>query len=173
MSQLVLAVYRGEDTAEHVLGVLRAQDDAFTSNLESLAVVRLRRDSTFTVTTTEPPRSTASFWGVFWEALFGLIFEVPERPPATSSSLGQLFGTMERAGLDERFRRRARRALRRGSSALGLYALDRATEPLISQPLLRPHACVCAPLAPSEDVELLRELGWSARRDVQESRGSV
>ena len=67
MSQLVLAVYRGEDTAEHVLGVLRAQDDAFTSNLESLAVVRLRRDSTFTVTTTEPPRSTASFWGVFWK----------------------------------------------------------------------------------------------------------
>jgi uncharacterized membrane protein len=162
MSQLLLAVYRGEETAEHVLGALRAQDAVFTADLESLAVVCLRRDATFTVIT-EPSRSTASFWGVFWEALFGLIFGVPDRPPATSSNLGQLLGTMERAGLDVQFRTRVRRVLRRGSAALGVFADSRAAECLITQPYLRPQACVCVRLLPEQDVELLKELGWTAR----------
>jgi uncharacterized membrane protein len=165
MSEVLLAVYRGEDTAEHLLGVLQAQEGAFTANLESLALVRLRRDSTFTVITTDPSRSTASFWGVFWEALFGLIFGVPDRPPETSSSLGQLFGTMERAGLDERFRARVRRAMRRGSSALGFFASNQSAESLMGQPFLRPQTYVCAHLLPDQDVELLKELGWSAREE--------
>jgi uncharacterized membrane protein len=161
MSQLLLAVYRGEDTAEHVLGVLQAQDASFAANLESLAVVSLRQDATFMVRT-EPSRSSASFWGIFWEALFGLIFGVPDRLPAACSSLGQLLGTMERAGLDVHFRTRVRRALRRGNSALGHFAVNQATESLITQPYLRPKASVCARLLPDQEVELLKELGWSA-----------
>jgi uncharacterized membrane protein len=168
MSQLLLAVYRGEETAEHVLGVLRAQDAAFADNLESLAVVSVRRDATFTVIT-EPSRSTTSFWGVFWEALFGLTFGVSERVPATGSSVGRLFRTMERAGFDVHFRARIRRTLRRGSSALGLVAGDLLTEALIAQPYLRPRASVRARLLPNQDMELLRELGWfvpSAERGI-------
>ncbi len=160
MSHLLIAVYRGEDTAHHVLGALQAQDDVFTASLESLTVVSLRRDATFSVIT-EPLQSTASFWGVFWEALFGLIFRVPYRFPEAGSSLGVLFSAMEQAGLDERFRTRARRALRRDSSALGLFAGAEVTLPPISQPYLRPHAFVSARLAPDQDVELLKELGWS------------
>jgi uncharacterized membrane protein len=167
MSQLLLAVYRGEETAQHVLGVLRAQDAAFADNLESLAVVSMRRDATFSVIT-EPSRST-SFWGVFWEALFGLTFGVSERVPATGSSVGRLFRAMERAGFDVHFRARIRRTLRRGSSALGLVAGDLVSEALIAQPYLRPRASVRARLLPDQDVELLRELGWfvpSAEREL-------
>jgi len=161
MSELLLAVYRGEETAQHVLGVLRARDEAFADKLESLAVVSVRRDATFTVIT-EPSPSTASFWGVFWEALFGLTFGVSERVPATGSSVGRLFRTMEQAGFDVHFRARVRRTLRRGSSALGLVASNQATESLIAQPYLRPRASVRARLLPDQDLELLRELGWFA-----------
>jgi hypothetical protein len=102
---------------------------------------------------------------VFWEALFGLIFGVPDRPPERTSSLGQLFSTMERAGLDERFRARVRRAMRRGNSALGLFAKNQFTESSMGQPFLRPQAYVSAQLLPDQDVELLKELGWSAREE--------
>src|SRR5262249_43160893 len=90
MSQLLLAVYHSEDTAEHVLGVLRAQGDELTASLESAAVVKRQRDCTLTVIRTEQPRS-AAFWGVFWEAFFGLCFRVPDPAPAASSNLGQFF----------------------------------------------------------------------------------
>ena len=159
MSKLLLAVYQSEDTAEHVLGVLRAQGDELTASLESAAIVRLRGDSSFTVIRTEPAGSSGSFWGVFWEALFGLTFRVTDRAPARDSNVGQLFGTIERAGLDERFRARVRRALRRGGSALALFALNWNTESLINQLYLRPDAYVRARLSPEQDFELLKELG--------------
>ena len=159
MSQLLLAVYESEDTAEHVLGVLRAQGDELTASLESAAIVRLRGDSSFTVIRTEHARSSGSFWGVFWAAFFGLTFRLPARVPATDSSVGQLFGTIERAGLDEHFRARVRRALRRGTSALALFALNWNTETLVDQLYLRPDTYVRARLSPEQDFELLKELG--------------
>jgi uncharacterized membrane protein len=160
-SELLLAVYDREDTAEHVFGVLRAQGDVLTASLDSAAIVRVASDRGFTIIRTEPPQPSGSFWGVFWEALFGLIFRVasPAPAPADNSNLGQLFTKMERAGLDERFRARARRALQRGSSALALFALNWNTESLLNQLYLRPHALVRASLSPQQHLELLRELG--------------
>jgi uncharacterized membrane protein len=167
MSQLLLAVYKSEDTAQHVLGVLRARGDELTESLESAAIVRLGGDASFTVIRTEHARPSGSFWGVFWEALFGLTFRVTDRAPATDSNVGQLFGTIERAGLDERFRARMRRALRRGSSALALFALNGNTEALIDQLYLRPDAYVRARLSPEQDFELLKELGRLPPEDEQ------
>jgi uncharacterized membrane protein len=158
MSELLLAVYEREDTAEHVLGVLRAQGDALAASLDSAAIIRVGRDRV-TVIRTEHPRSTASFWGVFWEALFGLIFRVPAPAPADNSHLGQLFGTIERAGLDACFRARVRAVLHRGGSALALFALNWNTEALLSQLYLRPDALVRAWLSPEQDLELMREVG--------------
>jgi uncharacterized membrane protein len=167
MSQLLLAVYEREDTAEHVLGVLRAQGDELAASLESAAIVRLRSDSSFTVIRTEHVTSSGSFWGVFWEALFGLTFRVTGRAPARDSNVAQLFGTIERAGLDERFRARVRRALGRGSSALALFALNWNTESLINQLYLRPDAYVRARLSPEQAFELLKELGRAPPEDEQ------
>jgi uncharacterized membrane protein len=159
MSQLLVAVYEGEQTAEHVLGVLQAQGDALAASLESAAVFRHQRDSSFTMIRTEPSGSSGSFWGVFWEVLFGLVFRAPDRSPTSTSNLGQLFETIERAGLDERFRARVRRALSKGKSALGLFALNWNTESLINAQFLRPEELVRVHLSPEQDVELLNELG--------------
>ena len=167
MSQLLLAVYESEDTAEHVLGVLRARGDELTASLESAAIVRVRGDASFTVIRTEQARSSGWFWGVFWEALFGLTFRATDRAPATDSNVGQLFGTIERAGLDERFRARVRRALRRGRSALALFTLNWNTEALINQLYLRPDTYVRARLSPEQDFELLKELGRLPPEDEQ------
>jgi uncharacterized membrane protein len=167
MTQLLLAVYAGEDTAEHVLGVLRAQADELTASLESAAIIRVRADRSFTVIRTEYANSSGSFWGVFWEALFGLVFREPARAPAIDSNVGQLFGIIERAGLDERFRARVRRALRSGTSALGIVALNWTTEAMLNQLFLRPAASVRARLSPEQEVELLKELGRFPAHDEE------
>jgi uncharacterized membrane protein len=167
MTQLLLAVYASEDTAEHVLGVLRAQHDERTASLESAAIIRMRGDRSFTVIRTEYANSSGSFWGVFWEALFGLVFREPDRAPATDSNLGQLFGIIERAGLDERFRARVRRALRSGTSALGIVALNWTTEAQLNQLFLKPDASVRARLSPEQAVELLKELGSVLADEVE------
>jgi uncharacterized membrane protein len=159
MSQLLLAVYNSEETADHVLGVLRAKGDGLTASLESAATVRVRSDCAVTVTRTQNPRSNGSFWGVFWEALFGLIFRTAEPVPDENSNLGQLCGAIDRAGLDESFRARVRQTLRCGNSALALFALNWNTDSRINQLYLRPDAWVRAWLSPQQEIELLSELG--------------
>ena len=77
MSELVLAVYDREDTAEHVLALIHAQRDDVQIDFESAAIVRVGTDGGITVTTTDQLGSGKSLWGVLWEALFGLIFLVP------------------------------------------------------------------------------------------------
>jgi uncharacterized membrane protein len=157
MSELLLAVYSTETTAEHVLPILRTRCQALKATLESAATVRVSSDCQFTVTSTGRPQSNTWFWGLFWGAFFGLVFRLPDPAPAPNSNLGQLFRTFERAGLDRRFRAHVRQQLHCGSSALGLFGLNWSTEPSINQLLLRPDACVRAWLSP--ELELLHELG--------------
>ena len=159
VTDLLVAVYGREDTAAHVLGVLRAQGEVPAASLESAAVIQRWRNGEITVIRTEDPRTPGSFWGVFWEALFGLIFHTPTPAPAHSSNLGRFFGTLERAGLDERFRASVRQTLGCSTSALALLVLNWNTESLLSQLYLRPDAFVRARLASQQDVVLLRELG--------------
>jgi uncharacterized membrane protein len=159
MSRLLLAVYESEDTAEHVLGVLRAQSEVLSASLDSAATIRLRRDSRFAVIKTEHPRSSTSFWGVFWEVFFGLVFGISDPAPADNSHLAQLFGAIDRAGLDTAFRARVRRALESGNSALAVFAMNWNADASINQVYLRPHACVRAWMSPAQERELLTELG--------------
>jgi uncharacterized membrane protein len=44
MSELVLAAYDREDTAAHVLGVLRAHSDELPADLDSATIVRVGTD---------------------------------------------------------------------------------------------------------------------------------
>ena len=87
MSELVLAVYDREDTAEHVLALIHAQRDDVQIDFESAAIVRVGTDGGITVTTTDQLGSGKSLWGVLWEALFGLIFLVPARGRHTARTL--------------------------------------------------------------------------------------
>jgi uncharacterized membrane protein len=159
MSELLLAVYESEDTAEHVLGVLRAQEEELTASLDSAAIVRLHGDHDFTVIRTEQRARKGQFWGVFWEALLGLTFRSPDPAPANNSNLGQLLGAIDRAGLDEGFRARVRHVLTSGRSALALVALNWNTESLIDHLYLRPDVLVRTVFSPQQELELLGELG--------------
>jgi uncharacterized membrane protein len=159
MSELALAVYDDEATAEHVLGVLRAHEEELVVDLDSAGVVRVRADGSFTVTTTDRPHSGSSFWGVFWEAFFGLVFRVPTAGTAYGSNLGGLFGAIDRSGLDVEFRTQVRRALGRGSSGLGIVAVNWQPEQVLNQLYLRPSSLLRASLSEEQDSELVRELG--------------
>jgi Protein of unknown function (DUF1269) len=101
-----------------------------------------------------------SFWGVFWEALFGLVFCDPDRAPATDSNLGHLLGIIERAGQDERFRARVRRTLRSVTSALGIFALNWNTDVLINQLFLKPDAYVRVGYRPNRSLTCSQS--WAA-----------
>jgi uncharacterized membrane protein len=159
MSELALAVYGTEDTAEHVLGVLRAHEEELPVDLDSAGIVRIRADGGFAVITTDRPGSGSSFWGVFWEAFFGLVLRVPTAGTSYGENLGGLFGAIDRAGLDADFRDRVRCALGRGCSGLGLIATNWEPEPLLNQVFLRPGSLLRASLSVEQDWELVRELG--------------
>jgi uncharacterized membrane protein len=159
VSEFVLAAYDREDTAEHVLGVLRAHSDELPADLDAVAVVRLGADDGFTLTTTDRPGLGSSVWGVFFEALFGLVFLVPTPGTAYEPNLGGLFGTIDRAGLDDDFRARVRAALRRPGSGLGFLATDWSPQLVLDQLYLRPDTLLRTSLSTAQDAEVVRELG--------------
>ncbi len=125
MSELVLAVYASEDAAEHVLGILRARLLALPGELDSSAAVRVAADGAYTLTVSDRHALSEALWGVFWEALFGMVFLVPVAGTAYGASLGGFFGAIIRAGLDAEFsragqKRATRRELRAGADRYGL-----------------------------------------------------
>lgn len=163
MSDLVLAVYASEDAAEHVLGVLSARQVDLPGKFDSSATVRVGADGAFTVTLVDQQRSTDAFWGVLWEAVFGLIFLVPVTGTAYGLNLGGLFGTIDRAGLDADFRARVRSALAPRCSGLGVIATGWCPEPVLSRFIARPGAILKTSLQLEPDSELMRELGGTPR----------
>jgi uncharacterized membrane protein len=164
MSEFVLAAYDREDTADHVLGLLRAHSDDLPADLDAVAVVRIGTDGGFTVTTTDRPGLGGSFWGVFFEALFGLVFLVPTPGTAYGPNLGGLFGAIDRAGLDEDFRTQVRATLRRPGSGLTFMATDWDPELVLDQLYLRPDGLLRTSLSSAQDAELVHELGGAPSR---------
>lgn len=159
MTELVLAVYTSEDAAEHVLGILQAHLVELPGQFESAAAVRVADDGAYTVKLTDRLGSGNAFWGVFWEALFGLVFLVPMAGTAYGSNLGGLFGAIDRAGLDAEFRGRVRSALGCSSSGLAVIATGWSPGPVLNQFIARPSVLVSAPLELERGSELMRELG--------------
>jgi uncharacterized membrane protein len=159
MSKFVLAAYDREDTADHVLGVLQAHSDELPVDLDAVAVVRLAVDGGFSVTTNDRPGVHGSFLGVFFEALFGLIFLVPSPGTAYGPNLGGLFGIIDRAGLDNDFRAHVRAALPRPGSGLTFLATNWRPELVLDQVYLRPDTLLSRSLSRTQDGELVRELG--------------
>jgi uncharacterized membrane protein len=171
MSELILAVYDCEDTAEHVLGVLRAQRDELLADLSSAALIRIGADGSMTITTTDHPGSRSSFWGVLWEALFGLVFLVPAPGTSYGANLGGLLGAIERSGVNADFRAVVRDALERGSSGLALVAIDWDATLLLDHLYVRPHALLRATLSLERDAQLVQELGGFPAPDARPRLG--
>jgi len=159
MSELVLATYTSEETAEHVFGVLNAHRLELPGPLDSTATVRVAADGRYTVMMTDRNEWTASYWGVLWEALFGLVFLVPAPGTTYGSALGGLFGAIDRAGLDAGFRTHVRAALEHQSSGLAVIATGWDPALVLSDFFLRPRAIVRATIVLDENSELMRELG--------------
>jgi uncharacterized membrane protein len=159
MSTLVVAVYAAEDAAEHVMAILRTRTAELPGSLDSSATVRIGADGDYTVIQTDRQKSTDAFWGVLWEALFGLIFLVPDTGTSYGTALGGLFGAIDRAGLDAEFRARVRAVLRNQTSGLALIATGWDPQPILSDFPMRPVTLIRAPLRLEQDSELIRELG--------------
>ena len=162
MTELVLAVYSRADTAEHVLGMLRAQSDELPIDFDSAALIRVGMDGVVTVTTRDNPGSGDSLWGVLWEALFSHILLVPAPPSTYGVSLGALFGVLDRAGLDASFRDQAREALARDTSGLGFFAVDSNSKAIFDRSHFRPDTLLRASIALEKSSLLGREFGGTA-----------
>ena len=159
MSELLLFMYKGEQAAGDVLAELVAHDDELSQELWSAGVVRVSADGRFSVTATDRPGSGSPFWGVLWEALFGLVFTVPTAGSAYGANLGGLFGAIDRAGIDERFRTRMRKALGPRSSGLAMLLRETDPAPLVERARARPRTVLRTSLSPEQDSALREELG--------------
>ncbi len=159
MAHLVLTTYAGDSHAEHVLGILCAPEVQLPGTFESCATVRVGADGSYKVALLERRGSGDAFWGVLWEALFGLALRVPLMGTAYGSTMGGLFGAIDRAGLDADFRESMRSVLGPRSSGLAVIASGWDPEPLLSQFVVRPNAVLTATIDLEPGSELNLELG--------------
>jgi uncharacterized membrane protein len=162
MSELVLSVFEGEESASAWLGELRAALPAIEA-VESAGTVSVGRTGSYAVGTTGRPGSGSAFPGIFWEALFGLLFLVPTPGSSFGPGAGAVFGTLLNAGVDEGFLDRAREVLRPGTSAVALLLADGDREPVLGSLGSRGGTFVRTSLSAEQDAELERELGGASR----------
>jgi len=158
VSEFLLAAYSREDAAAHALGVLRAHSDDLSLDLDTTAIVRVGADGRFTVTTAGSGTRRTS-WAVLWGALFELVFQVPVPGTAYSSSLGSVFGALDRAGVDADVRARIRALLGPGTSGLAFYESRMDPEPALKHLAGPPASVLRVSLALEQDTDLAWELG--------------
>jgi uncharacterized membrane protein len=161
MSELVRSVFAGEESAVRALRDLRAALPS-VEGLASAATVSVGAAGSYAVGTTGHPGSGAGFPGVFWEALFGLVFLVAAPGSSYGPSSGALFGMLTSAGVDDAFLGRARTALVSGTSGVALLLSDDEREPVLE--VLRSYGgtLVRTSLSAEQEKELERELGGPA-----------
>ena len=158
MTELLLSVFAGEESATRVLRDLRAAHPTL-DGVASAATVSVGDAGRYDLGTTGRPGSGRGFPGMFWEALFGLVFLVPVAGSSYGPGAGALFETVTQVGVDDGFRARARGALVPGTSGVALLVGSEDAESVLS--LLGPlgGTTVRAQLTPEQDAELERELG--------------
>ena len=161
MSELVLSVLEGEDSAVRGLRDLRAARPSFES-LASAATVSVGVAGSYAVGTTGRPGSGVGFPGMFWEALFGLVFLVAAPGSSYGPSSGALFGMLTSAGVDDEFLDRARNALVPATSGVALLLSDEEREPVLEALRSQGGTLVRTSLSAEQEAELERELGGPA-----------
>lgn len=161
MSVLVLSVFAGQETAALVLRDLRAVRPPL-SGLRSAATVSVGEARRYAVEATSSPGSGQGFPGMFWEALFGLVFLVPVPGSSYGPNAGALFGALLKAGVHERFLTRARDALLPGTSGLGTLLGSDDPADILGELLSHDAVLMGTSFSAEQDAELERELGGPA-----------
>jgi uncharacterized membrane protein len=158
MGELLICVFDGETSASRALREMRASGGT-PATIASAGSVSVGGGGTFEVQTTDRPGSRGGFSGIFWEALFGLVFIVHVPGSSYGPKTGALFETISHAGVDDEFRSRAREALTPGTSAVGLLSGDDEVQAVLT--LMGPYHAriVRTSLSSEQDQELDRELG--------------
>jgi len=158
MGELLIGVFDGEPSASRVLRELRASE-ATCASFDSAGTVSVGDEGVFEVRTSDQAGSISGFSGLFWEALFGLVLLPHASGSSYGPNAGALFETVSRAGVDDAFRARARKAFTAGTSAIGILASDEKAPSVLA--LLASHNAriVSTPLSSEQDVELAREFG--------------
>ena len=161
MNDVLLVAYHAEATAAFVLEELRRTTTGPATDILSAASVRIDADRRFTVTTTDWPGSGDPFWGVLWEAFFGMVFLVPERGCSYGANLGGLFGAIDRAGLNQHVRTQIRDVLEPQTSGLGILLGSASTDVATALRNSPAIAVIEASLTLDPTSELGSELGVS------------
>ncbi len=158
IGKLLICAFDGEASATSVLRDLRASG-RMRETIGSAGVVSVASDGRYAVGTSDRPGAKIGFSGIFWGALFGLMFHVNATGGSYGPNAGALFETVSKAGVDAPFRARAREALGPDTSAIGLLSEDEDAPELCA--LLAPYhpRIIEHSLTPEQDAELGRELG--------------
>lgn len=124
MTVLLFFSFEHPESAAGVSERLRTSRQLRDDDVHSCALVAVGRDGRLGITTTDTPGAGSPLWGLFWEALFGLTVLVPEPRSSYGTSVGEIFGAIDRAGIDAAVRTRLRMLLRPGSSGLAIVASE-------------------------------------------------
>ena len=111
---------------------------AYLGQLTAAAVVG-RADDDPTGAVAAPSRWLAVRHAIAYVLGFGLVFTVPTAGSAYGANLGGLFGAIDRAGIDEHFRTRIRKALGPRSSGLAMLLRETDPAPLLERARVRPR----------------------------------
>ncbi len=158
MTELLLSVFAGEESATRILRDLRAAHPE-VAGVASAATVSVGEAGSYAVGTTGRPGSGRGFPGMFWEALFGLVFLVPVAGSSYGPGAGALFETVTQVGVDDGFRARARGALVPGTSGLALLLAGEEAESVLTHLGPLGGTTVRAQLTAEQDAQLELELG--------------
>jgi uncharacterized membrane protein len=121
MSDLIVIGYPDEETAEKVWGELVKLQYDFLVDLEDAAVIRRDRKRNLHVTTpAHHAVAWATFSGLFWGVLIGLIFLFPLAPlvGVAGGIMGAALGAAGNLGVKDDFRQRVQDLVQPGTSAI-------------------------------------------------------
>jgi uncharacterized membrane protein len=128
MVDLVAIAYADARTAMEAEREAQRLADVLAIRPDAVAAVVREVDGTVRVTTSHHRVEAGDTYGMLWTPLFAMLFFVPVFGMAVGAGLGALMGTLERAGIEERFQKQARELLQPGTSALFLVLEERTPE---------------------------------------------
>jgi uncharacterized membrane protein len=176
MSDLIVVVFKGEDTADQVLNKLQALQKEHLIDLEDACIVVRDRDGKIhvkqAVNLVGVGAATGGAWGALWGTLVGLLFLNPLAGLLTGAALGAgagaLSGALSDYGIDDDFIRSLGKTLEPSSSAL-FVLVRRATMDKVL-PELQPFGgtIIHTSLSKEQEERLRRAL-----EDVRISRGDA
>ncbi|MCW2546579.1 MAG: rane protein of uknown function [Mycobacterium sp.] len=157
MSELIVIGYDDAHTAEQAYQKVAALQGDFVVELRGLAIVTVDADGKTHVDTPERIVGASAASGALWGMLLGLLFFVPGMI-FLGGALGVLFGSLNKAGVNDRFRSQVSDLLSPGHSAVVIMA-SKVTEDKFAA-AMRPFGgtILKTSLSDTDEKELAEEL---------------